>query len=78
MQATYDRMARIIPAENIFVTTRRRYYNLPLEYEGTKFSITITIGVAENDFRSPTAAILEQADQRLYHGKMNGRDQVVL
>ena len=52
--------------------------NLPLEYEGTKFSITITIGVAENDFRSPTAAILEQADQRLYHGKMNGRDQVVL
>ena len=28
LQATYDRMARIIPAENIYVTTRRRYYNL--------------------------------------------------
>ena len=28
LQATYDRMARIIPAENIFVTTRRRYHNL--------------------------------------------------
>ena len=51
---------------------------LRLEYEGTAFSITITIGVAENDFRSPTAAILEQADQKLYQGKMNGRDQVVL
>ena len=51
---------------------------LRLEYEGTVFSITITIGVAENDFRSTTAAILEQADQKLYQGKMNGRDQVVL
>ena len=49
-----------------------------LEYEGSVFSITITIGVAENDFQSPISAILEQADQRLYHGKMNGRDQVVL
>lgn len=51
---------------------------LRLEYEGNEFSITITIGVAENDFRSTTAAILEQADQKLYRGKMNGRDQVVL
>ena len=49
-----------------------------LEYEGTAFSITITIGVAENDFHSATSAILEQADQKLYYGKMNGRDQVVL
>ncbi len=28
LQSTYDRLARIIPAENIFVTTRRRYVNL--------------------------------------------------
>jgi mannose-1-phosphate guanylyltransferase len=28
LQSTYDRMARIIPEENIFITTRRRYYKL--------------------------------------------------
>ena len=28
LQSTFDRMARIIPQENIFVTTRRRYYEL--------------------------------------------------
>ena len=62
----------------IMFSVQQAVKKLRLEYEGAKFSISITIGVAENDFRSPTAAILEQADQKLYRGKMNGRDQVVL
>lgn len=62
----------------VMFSVQQAVKNLPLEYGGANFSITITIGVAENDFRSATAAILEQADQKLYQGKMNGRDQVVL
>lgn len=62
----------------IMFSVQQAVKKLRLEYEGAAFSITITIGVAENDFRSPTATILEQADQKLYQGKTNGRDQVVL
>ena len=51
---------------------------MPLSFEGIKLSITITIGVAENDFHSPLHAILEEADRKLYMGKNSGRDQVVL
>ena len=50
---------------------------MPLSFEGNDFSITITIGVSENDFRSPLQTILEEADRKLYMGKNNGRDQVV-
>ena len=51
---------------------------MPLSFEGAEFSITITIGVAENDFQSPLETILEEADRKLYMGKNNGRDQVVI
>ncbi|MBR1559475.1 MAG: GGDEF domain-containing protein [Clostridia bacterium] len=51
---------------------------LPLSFGGNDFSITITIGVEETDFLSPMAAILERADQKLYRGKIGGRNQVVL
>ena len=51
---------------------------MPLSFEGAEFSITITIGVAENDFRSSLQAILAEADRKLYMGKNSGRDQVVL
>ena len=51
---------------------------LPLQFGKETFSITITIGVDEYDFRSPMEAILEKADQKLYMGKMNGRNQVVI
>ncbi len=51
---------------------------MPLHFEETDFSITITIGVAENDFRSPLESILEEADRKLYMGKASGRDRVVI
>ena len=51
---------------------------MPLSFEGADFSITITIGVSENDFHSPLHAILEEADRKLYMGKNSGRDRVVL
>lgn len=51
---------------------------MALRYGKIDFSITITIGVAENDFCSPMEAILEEADRKLYQGKMQGRDRVVI
>lgn len=51
---------------------------MPLRYGDNEFSITITIGVEENDFRSPMDAIVEKADGKLYQGKLGGRNKVVL
>ena len=51
---------------------------MPLHYEGIDFSITITIGVEENDFRSPMQDIFDKADKKLYMGKATGRNQVVI
>lgn len=42
------------------------------------YSITITIGVEENDFKSTLEQILDQADRKLYMGKVGGRDRVVI
>ncbi len=52
--------------------------NMELEYEGTKFSITITIGVEEYDFSSPMEELLNSADEKLYMGKKTGRNRVVV
>ena len=49
-----------------------------LHFEGVDFSITITIGVEENDFKSSMNQILDRADRKLYMGKVSGRDQVVI
>ena len=48
-----------------------------LHFGDVDFHITITIGVSENDFQSPMDTLLEQADQKLYQGKLDGRDRVV-
>ena len=51
---------------------------LSLEHEGQQFSITITIGVEENDFSSPLEDLLDSADEKLYMGKHAGRNRVVV
>ena len=51
---------------------------MKLEYEGQAFSITITIGVEENDFVSPLEDLLNMADEKLYMGKKAGRNRVVV
>jgi len=58
---------------DILIAVRR----MPLEYEGKKFSITLTAGVEENDYRSPLHELIESADRKLYRGKENGRNQIV-
>ena len=49
-----------------------------LRFRETDYSVTITIGVEENDFKSTLEQILDRADRKLYMGKANGRDQVVV
>ena len=51
---------------------------MPLHFNDIDFSIRITIGVEENDFRSSLEELFDQADRKLYMGKANGRDQVVV
>ena len=51
---------------------------MPLSFDGQDFSITITIGVEDYDFRSPIDQVLERADQKLYMGKNSGRNQTVV
>ena len=41
------------------------------------FSISMTFGLAEYDFHGDIEASLKEADEKLYMGKENGRDQVV-
>ena len=50
---------------------------MKLSLEGHDFSITITIGVEENDYSSPLEDLLKGADAKLYMGKKRGRNQVV-
>ncbi len=51
---------------------------MPLSFEGNDFSITVTIGIEENNFRSPVNEILDKADKKLYMGKVAGRNRVVM
>ena len=51
---------------------------MELKYEEAVFSITITIGVEENDFSSPLEDLLNSADKKLYIGKESGRNRVVV
>jgi diguanylate cyclase (GGDEF)-like protein len=50
----------------------------PFSFEGNDFTLTITIGVAEYDFLSSLETLLDEADKKLYMGKNNGRNQVVM
>ena len=51
---------------------------MALHFNDIDFKITITIGVEENDFKSSMEALFDSADRKLYMGKANGRNQVVI
>lgn len=50
---------------------------MKLSFEEHDFSITMTIGVEENDYASPLEVLLNRADEKLYMGKEAGRNRVV-
>ena len=55
-----------------------RVKRMPLHFDTIDYTITITIGVEENDYHSSMLEILDRADRKLYMGKVRGRDQVVI
>ena len=51
--------------------------NLEFRAGETVFKITMTFGLAEYDFNSSMDDNIKEADDKLYMGKENGRDQIV-
>ena len=48
-----------------------------VEYEGQQIKFTITLGVSTYSPGYTLEKLLNQADDNLYYGKENGRNQVV-
>lgn len=62
-----------IVAERILAEIRNHTFN----YHGHSIKITMTFGIALYDEDQHINKIIDLADQRLYWGKQNGKDQVV-
>lgn len=56
---------------------RDRINALKFKAKEQTFSITMTFGLAEYDFNSDIDTTIKEADEKLYMGKENGRDQIV-
>lgn len=56
---------------------RNKISQLNFEVKDRSFKVTLTYGLAEYDFRSDVQDFIKEADNKLYLGKENGRDQVV-
>ncbi len=64
-------------AYNYVLEMKNHLEELPIVYKDETIHITMTFGVEEYDFQSPVTYLIKQADDKLYMGKNNGRNQVV-
>lgn len=64
-------------AKSMLDTIRSRMKKMEFDTGSRKFSITITYGLAEYGFDGNAEAVVKEADDKLYIGKENGRDQIV-
>ena len=48
-----------------------------IKVKENKINVTMTFGLAEWGFKSDLDDVIKEADDKLYHGKENGRNQVV-
>lgn len=64
-------------AKTIVDTIRSRIKKINFETGSSTFSITVTYGLAEYGFDGNVDAVVKEADDKLYIGKENGRDQIV-
>ena len=58
---------------------RRVIAEQPFEFDGQKFSVTISagVGISSNGEKCTAASLLQQADEYLYQAKQTGRNRVV-
>ncbi len=64
-------------ARAIVDTIRARIKKIEFDTGSRKFNITVTYGLAEYGFDGNVDAVVKEADDKLYIGKENGRDQIV-
>ncbi len=64
-------------AKAIVDTIRARIKKIEFDTGSKTFSITVTYGLAEYGFDGNVDAVVKEADDKLYIGKENGRDQIV-
>ncbi|MCM1086549.1 MAG: GGDEF domain-containing protein [Muribaculaceae bacterium] len=58
-------------------TLRKKIKALKFDAKDKTFSVSMTFGLTEYDFHSDINTIIKEADEKLYRGKENGRDQIV-
>lgn len=56
---------------------KTRVKKIEFDTGSVTFSITVTYGLAEYGFNGDAEAVVKEADDKLYIGKANGRDQIV-
>ena len=56
---------------------RKTIQDTPIIISDITLNITMTFGLAELSFKRDAEATIKQADEKLYIGKNNGRNQVV-
>ncbi len=64
-------------ARSILDKIRSRVKKIEFDTGSATFSITVTYGLAEYGFDGNSEAVVKEADDKLYIGKENGRDQIV-
>lgn len=62
----------------VLETLRQRIADEPFRYDGKPLQITVTIGVMQYDERLTNDGWISKADEKLYHGKTHGKNQVVI
>ena len=58
-------------------TLRQKIKKVIIDGGGSTFSVSLTYGLVEYDFRSDITTLLKEADEKLYLGKEGGRDRIV-
>ncbi|MCR5235458.1 MAG: GGDEF domain-containing protein, partial [Lachnospiraceae bacterium] len=64
-------------ARSLLDTIRTKVKKIEFDTGSRKFSITVTYGLAEYGFNGDAESVVKEADEKLYIGKENGRDQIV-
>ena len=64
-------------AYNLVSEMKEHIVSMPITYEDETINVTMTFGLAENDGELLVADIVRRADEKLYNGKMGGRNTVV-